>query len=164
MSTTVPALRKPAHLVASRARLSWLIGALARALLVAALGIAAQLIWDDFAVPRGVWIGYAALAVIYCVAMPLTRYVIHRWETTPQAIYTRTGFLSVELLIVPFSRVQTVDLRRGPVERMLGLATVQVTTASGSSTVSIAGLAHDTAAHLVEQLTQYTQTIPGDAT
>ncbi|WP_277682371.1 PH domain-containing protein, partial [Saccharomonospora azurea] len=64
----------------------------------------------------------------------------------------------------PMSRIQTVDIQRGPVEQLFGLATVTVTTASAKGAVEIQGLDHDLAAELVDQLTRTTQATPGDAT
>ena len=64
--------------------------------------------------------------------MPRVRYRIHRWESTDTAVYTQTGWLSRERRIAPMSRVQTVDFEQGPIDRLLGLASVTVTTASAA--------------------------------
>jgi membrane protein YdbS with pleckstrin-like domain len=60
--------------------------------------------------------------------------------------------------------VQTVDTAHGPLQQLLGLATVTVTTASARGPVKIAGLAADDAAELARTLTETTQATPGDAT
>jgi membrane protein YdbS with pleckstrin-like domain len=109
-------------------------------------------------------VAYAALALGYVVTMPLVRYRVHRWETTDVAVYTQSGWLSRERRIAPMSRVQTVDVEQGPVARLLGLASVTVTTASAAGPLRIEGLDRATADRLVTDLTRQTQAQPGDAT
>ncbi|EUA22778.1 bacterial PH domain protein [Mycobacterium xenopi 3993] len=70
--------------------------------------------------------------VVSAVVVPWWRYRVHRWEISPQAVYTRSGWLVQERRIAPISRVQTVDTYRGPLERLFGLANVTVTTASSA--------------------------------
>ena len=69
-----------------------------------------------------------------------------------------------EWRIAPISRVQTVDTQRGPLQQLLGLADVTVTTASARGAVRIRGLAADDAAELARVLTETTHATPGDAT
>ncbi len=96
--------------------------------------------------------------------MPAWRYRVHRWETTGEAVYAASGWLWQRWRVVPLSRVQTVDMLRGPIQQMYGLSGVTVTTASAAGAVKIKGLDRRTATDLVEHLTQYTQATPGDAT
>ena len=89
---------------------------------------------------------------------------MHRWEATPRAIYTQTGWLWQERRIAPLSRVQTVDLERGPVAQLLGLASVTVTTASAAGPVRVHGLDLPVAGALVQALTAATASETDDAT
>ena len=91
--------------------------------------------------------------VLFVVVAPLWRYRVHRWEIGAQAVYTRTGWLVQERRIAPISRVQTVDTQRGPLDRLFGLATVTVTTASSAGAVRIIALDSDVADRIVAQLT-----------
>ena len=61
-----------------------------------------------------------------------------RWEVTDRAVYTLHGWLVREWRIAPISRVQTVDTQRGPLQQLLGLANVTVTTASARGAVTSA--------------------------
>jgi membrane protein YdbS with pleckstrin-like domain len=63
-----------------------------------------------------------------------------------------SGILFRRLVIVPYGRMQQVDVRRGPVERYLGLATVQLHTAAATTDASIPGLDPHEAARLRDQL------------
>ncbi|MEO6090093.1 MAG: PH domain-containing protein [Umezawaea sp.] len=104
------------------------------------------------------------LAVAHTVVMPRWRFRVHRWEVTPVAVYTLTGWLSQEWRIAPVSRIQTVDTKRGPLQQLLGLSTVTVTTASAAGPVQIEGLDHESAVRLADELTTTTDATPGDAT
>ena len=62
------------------------------------------------------------------------------------------GILFRRLVVVPYGRMQQVDVRRGPVERYFGLATVQLHTAAATTDASIPGLLPGEAARLRDQL------------
>jgi membrane protein YdbS with pleckstrin-like domain len=120
--------------------------------------------------PRVAWLhGLAAVvtvlgALVNVVVAPLWRYRVHRWDISSQAVYTRTGWLVQERRIAPISRVQTVDTYRGPLDRMLGLANVTVTTASSAGAVHIVALDTSTTERVVAQLTDIASLGAGDAT
>jgi membrane protein YdbS with pleckstrin-like domain len=63
-----------------------------------------------------------------------------------------SGILFRRLVVVPYGRMQQVDVRRGPVDRYLGLATVQLHTAAATTDASIPGLIPAEAARLRDQL------------
>lgn len=104
------------------------------------------------------------LSAAYAIGMPRWRYRVHRWEATPHAIYTQTGWFNQERRIAPLSRVQTVDLERGPLAQLFGLATVTVTTASAAGALEIVGLEVGVARELVDTLTSAAVAEKGDAT
>jgi len=100
----------------------------------------------------------------YVIIMPRWRYRVHRWEADEEAVYTLAGWLRLEWRVAPISRIQTIDTARDPLQRLFGLATVTVTTASSAGPVNIEGLDADAAAQLISRLTEITQRHPGDAT
>ena len=106
----------------------------------------------------------AAYAVVRVVVVPTWRFRVHRWEVTPQAAYTQTGWWARERRLAPMSRIQTVDWDQGPLERLLGLANVTITTASAAGALSIGGLDQATAESLVAELTAKAEAAGGDAT
>jgi membrane protein YdbS with pleckstrin-like domain len=160
---TEPALREPAHQVSSKAPVLWAFGALVQSLVVPIVLVLA-LVFDWFDVPIWVWPLYAVVAIAYVVGMPLVRYRIHRWESTDTAVYTQTGWLSRERRIAPMSRVQTVDFEQSPFGRVLGLASVTVTTASAAGPLRISMIDKPVADRLVDDLTRLTEAEAGDAT
>jgi len=62
------------------------------------------------------------------------------------------------------SRIQTVDIQRGPLEQLFRLANVTITTASAAGPLEIHGLDHGTAERIVDELTTSAHTATGDAT
>lgn len=63
-----------------------------------------------------------------------------------------SGILVRRLVIVPYGRMQMVDLRAGPIDRRLGIATVQLHTAAATTDAAIPGLAPAEAAALRDRL------------
>ena len=96
--------------------------------------------------------------------VPRVRWSIHRWEETDSAIYSRSGLLWEEWRAAPLSRVQTVDKTRGPLERLFGLATVVVTTASSKGAVRIRSLDAGLAEEMADRLTLRAEGDQRDAT
>ncbi|MFD0734363.1 PH domain-containing protein [Planotetraspora mira] len=163
METTT--LRPPQHRVSRTARWYWA----ARAAFGWLVLIAVQVIWlvadgDDVALRLAALIATVIVAVTHVTVMPLWRYNVHRWETTPEAVYTQSGWFKQEWRIAPVSRIQTVDSARGPFEQLFRLANVTVTTASAAGPVRISGLDRETAQRLVDELTANAQATAGDAT
>jgi membrane protein YdbS with pleckstrin-like domain len=68
-------------------------------------------------------------------------------------LLVRHGLLVRRLSIVPYARMQFVDVTAGPLERALGLATVQMHTAAAASNARVPGLGRADAARLRDRLT-----------
>ncbi|TDD02384.1 hypothetical protein E1294_51230 [Nonomuraea diastatica] len=113
------------------------------------------------------WLLPAAVVVLllpFLVAEPFVRYAVHRWELSGDVVYARSGFLTREWVFVPVSRIQTVDKGQGWLERMLGLATLEIRTASHAGSSTIKGLDYGVAAGLAEQLAHRAEELRDDAT
>lgn len=63
-----------------------------------------------------------------------------------------SGILFRRLVIVPYGRMQLVDVKAGPIDRMLGVTTVQLHTAAATTDATIPGLEPDVAAALRDRL------------
>ncbi|MFI5933588.1 PH domain-containing protein [Actinoplanes sp. NPDC051494] len=68
-------------------------------------------------------------------------------------LLVRHGLVVRRLSIVPYARMQFVDVTAGPLERAFKLATVQLHTASAASDAKIPGLPPQEAARLRDRLT-----------
>jgi hypothetical protein len=162
---TVLRLRVPAHRVSPRAILWWT----ARPALGWLILVVGQVLVGVFVSAPPPWLPYTTIAaavvgLAHVLVMPQWRYRVHRWESTADAVYTRAGWFNQEWRVAPASRIQTVDIKRGPLEQVLRLASVTITTASAAGPLEIAGLDRDDATRLVDELTAVTQASPGDAT
>ncbi len=94
---------------------------------------AAILVWVALVVPRQVRaIGYAE---------------------RDDDLLIRKGILFRSLVVVPYGRMQYVDVEAGPLDRRLGIAKVQLHTASASTDANIPGLVPDEAERLRDRLT-----------
>ncbi len=68
-------------------------------------------------------------------------------------LLVQRGLMVRRLSVVPYGRMQFVDVTAGPVERSFGLATVRLHTAAAASDARIPGLEAEEAARLRDQLT-----------
>lgn len=135
-------LRPPKHRVERRAITWWSIQAALLTVPLLAASIVAYILWGSDRWWLVLAIVAAAIFLVIGISVePLWRYKVHRWETT-----------------------ETVDALQGPVEQLLGLSTLRVTTASSYGAINIGGLDKATADRVVDELTQLTEAIPGDAT
>lgn len=164
-NTPQQTLRPPVNRIDRRCVWWWTLRAL---LLIGPvfIGLLIAYFWWEAARP---WLAIALVLtglylIINTLVAPLWRYRVHRWESTADAVYSLTGWYVREWRVAPLSRVQTVDAVRGPIEQILGLSTLRVTTASSRGAITINGLDKEVASELAEQLNAIAQDIPGDAT
>jgi membrane protein YdbS with pleckstrin-like domain len=67
-------------------------------------------------------------------------------------LLVRRGVMFRRLTVVPYGRMQFVDVTAGPVDRMFGLATVQLHTAAAATDARIPGLSREVADRLRDRL------------
>jgi membrane protein YdbS with pleckstrin-like domain len=65
-----------------------------------------------------------------------------------------SGILFRRLVIVPYGRMQLVDVTAGPIDRAFGVTTVQIHTAAATTDAAIPGLVPDIAAAVRDRLAQ----------
>lgn len=73
-------------------------------------------------------------------------------------LLVRRGVMFRRMTVIPYGRMQYVEVTAGPFERAFGLATVQMHTAAAASDARIPGLAAGEAARLRDQLTTLGET------
>ena len=83
---------------------------------------------------------------------PPARYDRWGWRLTDLALELRHGVVVHQRSTVPYFRIQQIDVTQGPIDRLLGLATLQVTTAAASGTVALPGIASDDAPNVRAEL------------
>ena len=107
-----------AYFAAAAAEIPWIFW-------VALVGVLALIIWRFVRAPR-VW---------------------KRWgyAERDEDVYVTKGLWHRELTCVPYGRMQLVEVNSGPIERMFGLASVRMVTASSTGSISIPGLDRESA-------------------
>lgn len=132
-------------------RLQWLIAALILfAALLAADFYLARRGWLPFGVVTGVGT-FALLIGIW--RMPGRRYRAWGYAQSEDELVVKHGLMVRKVTVVPFGRVQHIDVARGPLQRMLGLATLVLNTAgTRGAAVNLPGLDHDEAERLREHV------------
>jgi hypothetical protein len=106
----------------------------------------------------------AVYAVVAIGVRPWVKHRVYRWEITADAAFTRSGWLTQTWTLVPISRIQTVDVTRGLLQQLFGLATVAVLTASSQGTVRIWHLEHDVAQRVADDLASRAEAVRDEAT
>ena len=96
---------------------------------------------------------FVALLVLCVVVLPPIRYARWRYELTPDYLDIARGIFWRKRFVIPFIRVQNTDTRQGPLLRMMGLASVTISTAAGS--MEIPGLPAADAETLRDQAAEF---------
>jgi len=89
-----------------------------------------------------VFIASVVVALIACTAWLVERGRYRSWgyaERDDDLIVTR-GLLFRHVSVVPYGRMQFIDVTAGPIDRAFGLATVQLHTAAAATDARIPGL------------------------
>jgi len=169
MYAAPPPVREPVWQLSRSAIALWVtqgvIGTVVYGLLAAAFVVFVPA--DDGWLRAARWVVPALAACYGVVAVfvrPRLRYRVHRWEVTGEAVYTLTGWLTRTWTLVPISRVQTVDVTRGAVQQLFGLATVAVLTASSQGTVRIPHLEVDVAHRVADHISRRAEQVRDEAT
>ena len=76
-----------------------------------------------------------AVIVVYGLIEPQITYMRYRYRMDDDKIEVRRGIVYITHEMVPIERVHQVDVSEGPINRMYGLANVNITTAGGVVTI-----------------------------
>lgn len=96
---------------------------------------------------------YGALLVIFWFVVTPLRYIRWRYALSKDFLDIVRGIIVHKHTVVPFIRVQNTDTRQGPLLRMMGLASVTISTAAGS--MEIPGLPAAEAETLRDQAAEF---------
>ncbi len=118
------------------------------AVLVAIVAVLASLltpvIWVALAVPV-----FAAVWGWWLIGRNWTSW---GWAERDEDLLVRRGYLFRSLVVVPYGRMQVVDVQAGPLARALGFASVALVTASAQTDAHIHGIPQDEATRLRDRL------------
>lgn len=96
----------------------------------------------------------AAVLVAGAWSLEFGRYRSWGYAERAEDLVVRRGLLFRRLSVVPYGRMQFIDVTAGPVDRLLGIATVQLHTAAAATDARIPGLLQRDAEELRDRLAQ----------
>jgi membrane protein YdbS with pleckstrin-like domain len=141
------AWRRPSRKLLSLRRLEVAgTAAAAAAALGVVLGIEVGLVAALAAVAAAAAAGGGALWVV------TRRYAAWGYAEREDDLLVRRGVLVFRLSVVPYGRMQFIDVRAGPLERAFQLATVHLHTAAAATDARVPGLEQEEAARLRDRL------------
>ena len=99
------------------------------------------------------------LAVVFALGAVLSwfvrrRYRAWRYQERHEDLIVARGVMVQRLSVVPYGRMQFVEVTAGPIERLFQLSTVKLHTAAAASDARIPGLERAEAARLRDRLTE----------
>lgn len=125
----------------------WGVGA---AVLLVPLGI----LWAVFAIwPLGLAFGVVLVLMLWRFWAIVRAVRAWGYAERDHDLLVRHGLFVRRLSIVPYARMQFVDVSAGPLERLFDLATVQLHTAAAASDARVPGLRPAEASRLRDRLT-----------
>ncbi len=80
----------------------------------------------------------AVVGLITALAMGIVRWATTTYRVTPDRVVLRSGVFSPDERLVPRTRISSVDVVQGPVQRMLGVVELHIQAAGGGGKAEIA--------------------------
>ncbi|HXA29910.1 MAG TPA: PH domain-containing protein [Candidatus Angelobacter sp.] len=120
--------------------------------LLAAIGGGAALAANGQAAAAAIVVvaGVAAVAAVWTIERG--RYRTWGYAERDDDLVVSRGLMFRRLTVVPYGRMQLIDVTAGPLARIFGIATVQMHTAAAASDARIPGLEREDAERLRDRL------------
>lgn len=102
-----------------------------------------------------IWYGVAVIYATFSAIVSVTNWWFRRFRITDREIMSRSGIIAKQERVVPFERIQSVDLDEAPLERIFQIVKVRIETAAGGQSgtdIEIPALKRDDASVLRQQL------------
>ena len=137
------------HVIRARLAVTWLTLAIAAV-------VADQLLLGDTGFRGALSIVVPLIALLVIVVIPQRKYRRLRYRLTDRMLHSVHGWMFHTDTLVPFVRVQHLDVTRGPLDKMFGTASLVVHTAgTHNSIVTVNGLAPDRAAEIRDVIREH---------
>jgi hypothetical protein len=119
----------------------------------------AALTGTSFGIKHGITAGVVSSLVVVALGLVLSwfvhrRFRAWRYQERHEDLVVGRGVLVQRLSVVPYGRMQFVELTAGPFERMFRLSTVKLHTAASASDARIPGLDRAEAVRLRDRLAE----------
>lgn len=112
--------------------------------------------WPDWTLSLITWAEYAAI-VVFILQLPVTlaavrlQYEQHWYIVTDRSLRIRTGLFSLQESTMSFANLQQVEVKQGPLQRLLRIADVHVQSAGGGGDGGQKGKTDDSMHHAIFQ-------------
>lgn len=129
-------------------------GLIAAALLLVPAVLADTAIARETPLPFGLATGAGLLLGLLLVFfIPARRYSAWAYEATGDELHVRHGIWLQSRTVVPYGRVQHIDVSQGPIERAYGVGTLTLHTAgTRSGAVALPGIEIETAERMRDEI------------
>ena len=119
------------------------------------LSAASLFLWLVGGWPLG-WVALTVVVVVSVIALIIAprRARSIGYRLREDDLLFRRGIMFQRFVSVPYGRMQLIDINRGPVSRVLGLADLKFVTAAASTGVMVPGLPEPEAAELRDRLVE----------
>lgn len=122
-----------------RVRIVWALGGLAPVAVLGTAAVVAASVTDRAELVPLILLGALVAAVVALVWAHLA-FACFTWAAWPDALQLRHGVLTRHESVVPYHRIQQIDVQRGPLDRALGLSTLVLRTAAATTDARIPGV------------------------
>jgi uncharacterized protein len=121
---------------------------------IAGVAVLERSLPPDIGVPGGLITGIVALlALLGLFVLPRRRWRAWGYREEEEELHIRHGLLVRYRTVIPFGRVQHIDVAQGPVERRFGLATLILHTAgTRAAAMPLPGLPHEEAERMRDRI------------
>jgi len=102
------------------------------AIAAVALGAGIDQAWSAMPVP--------SLVTLWCLWLIPAQVRALRYALAETDFVIRRGVLRRSLTMVPYGRIQYVDIVQGPLQRLLGISTIKLSTASAHTDATLVGV------------------------
>lgn len=102
-----------------------------------------------------IWYGVAIAFAAFSAIVSVMNWWFQRFRITDREVMSRSGVIAKQERVVPFERIQSVDLDEAPLERMFQIVRVRIETAAGGQAgtdIEIPALKRDDATALRQDL------------
>lgn len=82
-------------------------------------------------------VGVVILGVFFIFVMPIFRYKNFRYAIEEDEVHVRRGIIFIKTNIIPYFRIQNIDINEGFIMRRYQLATLTLSTAGGNSEIEL---------------------------
>ena len=117
-------------------RWRWLVSLVPTLLLLAALAIVIP--WGEWWLRWSLFTALAVVCIVALIVLPPIRFRVFWYAIAPTEIDIQHGIVFIKRSVIPMHRVQSLRVERGPIADHYRMATLRISTAA--NTLSVSGL------------------------